>query len=136
MNLDCLLDLRGNGQAVDYVYLWGALFMIPAVSLLMCIIYFVFEAIRQQRRKKWGKEAKKLHPKMLIPVLCISIFVTHPIATQYFLSVFDCGKNNPGTSLQYDTERFLTNMDVDCTSEEHMSMQNSAITGIVVISFG
>merc|ERR1712196_90563 len=79
---------------------------------------------------------KKWHPKLLIPVMCVSIFFTHPISTQYFLSVFDCGKNNPGTKYQYDVERLLTNLDVDCSSEEHYAAQSKAITGMIIISFG
>lgn len=136
MSLDCLFDLRGDGQVVDYVYLWGALNVIPVVCVLTCLVYTICWAIMTARKRGFGKPTTKWHPKMYIPVICVAIFFTHPIATQYFLSVFDCGKNNPGTKYQYDVERFLTNLDVDCTSDEHVAMQSRAITGILVISFG
>lgn len=136
MSFDCLFDLRGRGEVVDYFNLWMALFIVPIVSTVTCILYGFAFAIKNFRRKKHGKEKKKFHPKIFIPVMLIPIFIAHPIATQYFLSVFDCGKNNPGTSIQYDTERLLSNLDVDCSSDEHLNMQNASIIGIVVISFG
>merc|ERR1711871_676392 len=43
---------------------------------------------------------------------------------------------NGYTLEEYDVERMLTNLDVDCTSSEHISQQILAAAGLAVWSFG
>merc|ERR1719281_2002854 len=102
--------------------------MIPGCVLAMLFFFVFISCLR--------KSTRNLKKHQFVPVILVTVFFTHPIVTKYFVTVFDCSKVNFGTWEEYDVERLLTNLDVDCSSEKHLQFQMYAAIGLAIWSFG
>jgi hypothetical protein len=136
MKMDCLFDLRGGDKVLEYKYIFIMLIIIPcavvAAVVLFTLVRLCSMVVNKCRKQYVGRIRRSEYGPVVLVTMCFS----HPIVTKYFLLLFDCSKANPYTGEAYDVERLQTNLDVDCSSSEHLTQQLTAVAGLVVYSLG